>query len=533
MVRRLLFSALVLCAALVVVPGCGSSSGDDDTRGARRGSFVFALPFLPATSAETGLLGFKNVTTNTATVYVTPYAPTGVPYPSGTTALTVPGQGELQVNLASLLGGAAGGGWIHVDTRDITTLDAVTGEPTVVATSGFVFPYIRRDIVGGNAEQDTISGLVPRADSAHVAVFGPTLQVQLINHSVTEMGGGSTPLAVTFDVDVVGADGTTVSSSVVGVPANGSVSVPFTPPFGTIGFVRARPMTAAGAGELYRFSIASRETSIQNHAEGRYRELRDADFPSLVDIGFDVEFGLDGGGNTHDFGLLMSNTSGSGQTVTLRAILRRGGQPLLTAPRTFALPAGRVVFMGTTNSLSVGLVNPEVSWFADLFGDAFAFGGFEAVTLVVQAPREVDVSARQFAAGTSAFYRVLSPIPLTNRACIVDCPVATSVLSTRRSWITITNPTSGSLTIPVRAYTPVRGTEYILPDLVVPPFSRIDWSPDGIQLREEPTDTVGPFVDRLRIDMTPSTGALFNGRVESRDVSGQLIYIRPMIVRSN
>ena len=533
MVRRLLLSALVLCAVLAVVPGCGSG-GDDETRGARRGSFVFALPFLPASGAESVTLGFKNVTTTTGTVYVTPYGPTGVAYPSGTTALSVGGLAELQVNLASLLGAAPAGGWVHVDTRDTTTLDAVTGEPTVVATSGFIFPYIRRTVgSGSSAEADSVAGLVPRADEVHVAVFGPTLQVQLVNHSVTEMGGGSTPLAVTFDVDVVGADGTTVSSSVVAVPANGSVSVPFTPPFGTIGFVRATPMTPAAAGELYRFSIASRESTIQVHAEGRYGEIVDSDFPSLVDIGFDVEFGLDGGGNVHDFGLLMSNASTSGQTVTLRAILRRGGQPLLTTPRTFALPAGRAVFMGTTNTLSAGLVSPEVSWFNDLFGDVFSFNGFEAVTLVVQAPREVDVSARHFDGSGTAFFRVLKPIPLTNRACVTDCPIATSTLSGTRSWISITNPTSGTLRVPVRAYTPMLGTEYILPDLEIPAFTRVDWSPDGIQLREEPTDTVGPFVNRLRIDFSPSTGALFNGRVEAREVAGQLNFIRPMIVRSN
>ena len=85
----------------------------------------------------------------------------------------------------------------------------------------------------------------------------------------------------------------------------------------------------------------------------------------------------------------------------------------------------------------------------------------------------------------------------------------------------------------MRAYTPMLGTEYILPDLEIPAFTRVDWSPHGIQLREEPTDTVGPFVNRLRIDFSPSTGALFNGRVEAREVAGQLNFIRPMIVRSN
>ena len=204
MPRRLLLSVVVLCALAFSTLGCGSG-GDDETRGARQGSFVFALPFLPTSAAETATLGFKNVTTITGTVYVTPYTAAGAAYPSGTTAITVAGLAERQVNLASLLGAAAAGGWVHVDTRDIMTLDPTTGEPTPTSTSGFIFPYIQRGIVGGNAEEDSVAGIVPRADEAHVCVFGPTLAVQLINHSVTEMGGGSTPLAVTFDVDVSGA----------------------------------------------------------------------------------------------------------------------------------------------------------------------------------------------------------------------------------------------------------------------------------------------------------------------------------------
>ncbi|MDA1193829.1 MAG: hypothetical protein O2894_01455 [Planctomycetota bacterium] len=423
------------------------------------------------------------------------------------------------------------GGRIHIDTRDITTLDPITGEPAVLATSGYVHPYLERSVLGGSVEADMVGGLAPRSGEVRVGITPGSNAVQLINHSVLEAGGGSLPLAVTFDVDVVGSDGSTVSSSVVGpIAGNATAFLPFTPPFGQVGFVRVRPMTAAGAGELYRFGLTAQENGFQNHVEGRYRDLDDSNLPGLVDLGFDVEFGTGAGGEVNDFGLLLSNSSASSQSVTMTAIYRRGGVPMLVAPRVFSLRSGRTVFLGTSDARSFGLEGAEQSWFRDLFGDVFAFGGFEAVTVQVQAPRDVDVSGRQMDAGFGSYYRVLPPYPRTNRACIFGIPVATSTLSGTRSWVVITNTTNGDLRVPVRAFTPGMGTEYILNDILVPARSRLDWSPDGIQLREEPTATVGPFVDRLRFSMTPSVGALFSSRVEQRDGAGLLLFIRPTII---
>jgi hypothetical protein len=531
MLRRILLPAFLLCTLVVAPLGCGSGGGSDETRGARRGSYVFALPFLPAASGETVVIGFKNATTTAAPVYVTPRMPDGTAYAAGTSALMVAGQGELRVSLAGLLGEAVVGGWIHVDTRDIGTLDGTTGEPRVIGTSGFVYPYIERDIFGAGIEEDSLAGLAPRSDEVRVTVTPYTSSVQLINYSVLEMAAGSVPLARTFEVDVVGSNGTTISSSVVPVAANSSLFVPFTPPFGAVGFVRVRPMIAAAAGELLRFSIAARESTLQVNAEWRFHETSDAHLPSILDVGFDVEFGADAGGSVHDFGTLLCNGSASTQSVALQAVYRRSGSVLLGTPRVFSLRPGRTVFLGTTDSLSFGLEGAETSWFSDIFGDVFSFGSFEAVTLLVQAPRDVDVSARHMDAGFGTFYRILPSIPRTNRACVFDLPIATSTSSGKRSWITITNTTSGELTVPVRAFTPARGTEYILPDIVVPPLARLDWSPDGIQLREEPTATVGPFVPYLRLDLTPNTGALFRGRVEARDAAGAVLYIRPTMLR--
>ncbi len=532
MFRRLSLSTLLLCALVVAPLGCGSG-GRDATRGARRTAFVFTLPFLPSAAGESATLGFKNATTTAAPVHVTPFKASGAMYAAATSSFTVPAQGELRLVLAGLLGEAAAGGWIRVDTRDITTLVVATGEPTVLSTSGFVYPYIQRDILGAGVESDALAAQATRADEVRVAVTPSTTSVQLVNQSVMEMAGGSVPLARMVEVALVGADGTMPTPTVIPVAPNAAFDVPFGGLTGGVGHVRVRPMPAAAAGELNRFSIAARESALQINAESRFRETSDAHLAGLLDVGFDVEFGADAGGTVHDFGTLLCNGSASTQSVVLQAIYRRGGQPMLTAPRLFSLRAGRTVFLATTDSLSLGLEGTETSWLSDLFGDVFAFGGFEAVTLVIQAPAAVDVSARHMDAAFGSFYRILPAQVQTNRACIYNMPVATSTASGTRTWISITNTTTGELTVPVRAFTPMLGTEYILPDIVVPARSRLDWSPDGTQLREMPTATVGPFVSFLRLDMAPVSGALFAGRVEARDASGALLYARPVMVRDN
>jgi hypothetical protein len=523
---------LLACGLLVGLVGCGSGSSSSSGQ-VRQGPMRFTLPLLPDASGETDVLGISNLSFSAAPVYITAFTPAGALNGPANQPFVVPARGELRMSLASVLD-VAGKGWLRVETRDVNNPDAATGEPTPTATSGYVFPYLERSTTSGDIEADTVPGIAQHSGGVSLTITPQTNMIQLVNDSITENpGGNEIPLGVTYAVSTFGADGAPSGTTVnVIVPPRGTYE--FAPSV-TLGHVHVEPRAPVPPSppNHVRCSLAAREGTVATHVEARFLEMEGSQASSLLSTGFDVEYGMGAGGNVHDFALVMSNDSGSDQSVVLQAIYRRGGQPVLTTPRAYLLRNQHTVWMATSTSQSQGLGTNEPSLFQDLFGDVFQFQGFEAVTLYVQAPRSVDVSARQFDAAFSSFHRILRPTPRTNRAGTYDLPVAPSTLSGTRSYVSITNPTSADLTVPIRAFTPMMGTEYILPSVIVPAYSRLDWSPDGLMLREEPTDTVGPTVDFLRIQMTPLSGALFGARVERREPSQAIVYIRPALVRDN
>ena len=528
MPRMTLVLLILAVAATLGLGGCGSG-GDDYAGGARSAASTFVLPFLSEGAGESLTLGFKNVAGDDAPVYVNAYDNAGGNYGAANQMFTVPARGELRLALSTITGGATSGGSITVETRDVTMLDPVTGEPTPVATSGYVFPYLHRQQLGGSTEVDATPALVGHDDGVTIALTPASNRVQLLNQSFDQFAGGAVPQAVIFAINEFDAAGSQVGATLNQlVAANGAFDW-F--PTVTTGQVRVEPVGVFGPQRRNRFALATRENNLQTHVESRATEETIDHWPSLVNMGFEVAFGNDAAGNTHDFALVLSNPSARDESLTLQAVYRKGGVPVLTLPRGYSLGAGRTVYMRTTTRDSLGLRQGEDSWFEDLFGDVFLSTGFGEVTLYLQAPRSLDLSARHYDPAFGAFYQVLRSVPRTNRACIYDLPIQVTTASGTRNYISITNTTNGNLEVPVRAFTPMLGTEYILDPIVVPPFSRYDWSPDGMIFREEPTDTVGPAVPFLRFDLTPTTGALFRGRTEGRNAQGFFNYIAPTLVR--
>lgn len=527
MTRRFLLSLFLALLGAFWLGGCGSGN---NAGGARVGSASFALPFVPTTAGVTAVIGIKNVTRDAAPVYLTAYDNAGGAYGAANQMFTVPAEGELRVPLTTLAGGATNGGWVHVETRDITTLDPVTGEPAILPTTGFLFAYVHRTLLGGNNEVDGVPALVGRTTGVAIPVSPNTGRVQLVNYSYDQTPGGLAPQAVIFNITTFDAAGAQVGAPVVQlVAANGAFDWL---PAVTLGTIRAEPVGAPfPPARQIRYALAGRENGFQASVESRYTEAGTGHWPQLIDMGFEVAFGSDEAGNIHDFGLLLHNPTGSNESVTLQAVFRKGGAPVLTVPRGYLLGAGRTVWMRTTTRDSVGLQQGESSWFEDLFGDVFTTTSFDEVTLYLQAPRELNISARHFDPSFNAFYEVLRAIPRTNRACVYDLPIQVSQSGGLRNYVSITNTSANPLTVPIRAYTPMLGTEYILDSIEVPAFTRLDWSPDGTTYREEPTDPLGAAVPFLRLDFSPSTGALFRGRTEARDAGQLLLYIAPTLTR--
>ncbi|MDJ0522344.1 MAG: hypothetical protein QNJ90_09770 [Planctomycetota bacterium] len=529
MSKRFLLPLFVALLGAVWVGGCGSG-GDQFTGGARSGPVRFALPFVPSTSGVSATIGMKNVTTGDAPVYITAYDSAGNPYGAVNQAFVVPGQGELRVPLAQIAGGPTNGGWVCVETRDVTTPQPVIGEPTPLPTTGFVFAYLHRELLGGNNEVDSTPGLAGRASGVTLPITPDTGRIQLINHSFDQNAIAAIPQAVLYRIETFDESGNQAGAAVTQfVAANGTFDWL---PGVTTGYVRVEPIGAPFPPQRQiRYGLAARENGFHMHVESRYTEATLGHWPGLLDLGFDVNFGTDEAGNVHDFGLLLNNPTGSSESLSLIAVYRKGGAPVLTIPRGYVLGAGRTVYMRTTTRDSIGLLQGEDSWFDDIFGDVFATQTFDEVTLYVQAPRSLDVSVRHFDPSFNAFYQVQRAIPRSNRACVFDLPIQVSQAGGTRNYVSITNTTTSPLTVPIRGYTPMLGTEYILDSIEVPALATIDWSPDGQTFREEPTDTVGPPVSFMRFDFAPTTGALFRGRTEGRDPSRQLEFITPTAIR--
>jgi len=504
--------------------GCGSGQGL--ASGARPASQVFALPFLPISAAEAFVLGLKNLASQPAPVFVSAYDPAGGMYGAANQMFVVPAHGELQVPLGTIAGGPTNGGSLRIETRDVNNRDAVTGIPNALSTSGFVLPYVQRSLGGGNPDEDASPAQPLFASGVGVTLTPYTTSVQLVNRSFDENAPAAMPVGITLRTTEYDANGDVVGAPVDrNVAADGTLQVPFTT---QVGRISIEPQGAVPAGRHVQYAAASRENGLQVYVESRFLEVpRNA----LRELGFEMAFGQDTAGNVHDFGLLMANPTGSTETVVLQGIYRKGGQPILTTPRAFTIEGGRTVLMKTTTQDSIGLRQSEASLFQDIFGDVFQAQGFDEFTLFVQAPSTLGISARHYDPSFGAFYQILRGLERTVRACIYGFPIETTTAGGRRNYVSITNTTNGTLQVPMHAFTPRLGTEYILDPVSVPPMSRVDWSPDGMIIREEPTDTVGPPVPRLRLEMTPVTGAFFRSRTVARDANELLIFITPTLTR--
>ena len=531
---RTLF-ALILA---LTVAACGGGSDSSTASGARIGPFDFALPFVSTGGTESYIVGLKNTSRSTATVYVTAFLPTGTPYAAGTTPIIVPANGEVRTPLALLTGAIAAGGWVHVETRDVTTLDA-DGVPTPVASSGFIIPYVHRQNAGGflGAEESAMRGITGYTTAVDIPITTQADAVQLINYSYTPMGGGAVPTAVSYDITTLDAFGVPIGTTLTAlVPANGSIAVPLAVPFDTVGSINVVPTPPAPAGVEVRFVASALEIGRHDAVPARYHETpaTTAAWPGQIDVAFDVEFGPDIGGNVHDFGVVMHNPTAVAKTVVLRQIFRLGGAPYLGAPRTYVVRPFGTIFMRTTTTDSRGLDTDagEVSLFADIFGDAFLATEFHQVSLWMQCPGDMNISARHFDRSFGAFYRVLETILLSNSVCVADIPIQQTLLTAIENEVRITNPNRNDLSVPIRGFTP-GGTEYILDPIVVPAESEISWTPDGVIYREDPSNPVGTPVPFMQFLFTPPGGAFFRGRTTFRDPNSLILYITPQITRAD
>lgn len=526
-------SVLVVLLALAFVPACGGSA---DAPGGVPGTFsrgpvAFAMPFLPTVEGETLVLGLTNLAALPAPVTVTAFAPSGMAYPGGATTVVLDPRGSARFPLSSFTGiGTTLGGWLEVETRDLGTLDPVTGIPEALPTSGLVVPVMTRSQAA--IENDASGGIAFRATRAEVTVNEYTTSVQLINASWLPMAGGALGEDATFDVIVYDAFGDVESFTPATVPAYGSVRIDL----GTtdVGQVQVVPTTGAGqvapAGTAYRFAIASLEDDPVVHFESRY--LQPTDFaPGQFDVGFDLAWGVDADFNIHDFGVYLSNPTASPITVQLTSLTTADGANLIPSPRLIALDAHATKYMAASTIESRGLDTGEVSVFQDVFGLVDFATSLTRFTARFSIPDEANVSARDFDSRFKSYYRVLPGYRQTTDVVIPVMDYQIVATGGIRNYAVFSNPFPSIVTVNIRGYTP-GGTEYILAPVTVGPQAMLFWSPDGLLFREDPTDVTAPPVPFMSFQFSASGGIFFDGVRERVDAAGLILYRRSFVVRN-
>jgi hypothetical protein len=529
--RRLL--VLAFAGALLFAAGCGGAvAGAGATGSITAGPAEFAIPLVPDTTGTALVLGFKNLLATPAPVSVTARLPGGAPYALGTITFLVPALGETRFPLGTFTGpGAAAGGWVHVDTRDVATPAPVTGEPTPVATTGFVVVYVKRFLAG--VEDDAAAGEAFRVDTSLAAITEHTFAYQVVNHSVVPMAAGSVPTAADWTVAELDAFGAVVSTATFLIPANASTS--FTPVVATgkaVAFPTPPPGQSAPAGTLFKGAVAGIEADPQVQIEARLLEVADTTL-GIRAVGFPVRFGNDGaGGDVYDFSLVLSNRGTARATATIEAILGADGQGIWTQPIAIGLDSGATKVLRTTTIDSRGLDLGETSPFQPLFGPVGAATSVQVFWMWLNVPSTVDVSLREYDSVFKEWYQILPGRKQTTDVTYAGVDVVPTLPSGTRNWITLMNPRTTPMTVQVRAYTP-GGVEYILSPLTVPPLSRRDYSPDGTVITEVPSDPMAPPVPFVSFRLSASGGMFFGGRKERRDIAGFLKSQTSQVIRDN
>ena len=518
------FLGLALACVLLLVPACGSGSSDDAIGSAVRGPSNYALPFVPNAAGESLTIGFRNLTTTAGTVYVTAYLPSGAAYGPGTVDVDVPALGGVQIPLAFFTGPAVTlGGWLEIETRDLTTLDPTTGAPAATPTSGFITSYTER--FESALDSDGALGVAFR-DDFHYVSFNPfTIAYQIINGSFTPGAGGETAEAITVNVVQYDAFGVPSAPIPTVIPASGSVL--FVPTVSS-GRIEVTPAVATPPGVEVRIAAAGLEADPQVFVEARLLEVDRTTFQRFV--GFDVEFGTDPAGNVYDFFVQATNATTRNATITLEGVYRANGTAILDTPRTIAVDAKRTKLLATTNLDSQGLDTGEDSPFSDIFGPVETALDLDVVTVVFSVSADVSISARGWNRFKS-FYRVLPGRKLTTQVAALGINAPVTTATGARNWISLMNPRQNEVQINIRGFTP-GGTEYILESVTVPAFSRVEWSADGLLFTEDPTDPTQDQVPFMCFLMTGQGGVFFNARRTWRDlIDLEVRAIAPQVVR--
>lgn len=495
--RSHLLLALALLAPLGACGGGGDGAGGGFTSLA--GPTELALPVFDDGALKTVVL--RNFTAQTVAVSLTRL-------PVGTvTPVTLQPFAEVRVAPGVLEG------WVIVNT-----LDAATGLPG--PGTGFVEAYLRSERSGPD-EEVCPAATFQRVEAA-LPVHPHTDRVLLLNHDVV-------PRVFTVCTFAT-ASGPPLTVQPYTVGPNAFLSLTdFIALPGRVGQIIVQQSAAP-------FALASLEDddlvyAVDDRVGGTPR-LLDAGASALATLTF--AFGKDAqSGGFEDFDLLVSNLTDdpSPAGFTIRAIYDEFGGAILSTPRTFTLGPRATRLFATTTAASLGLQVGETHPFADLFGDVFAATGYRRFFMDLAIGRGLVLQGRSFDPLTLDFAGRVLPTSNRGTSSVLVSDAQTSLLSGIVNVATFANATSGPITVQVRAFTEVQGTQYLLPSFVIPARGMTDYRLDGLHLKETPGVPTLADVPNLRLLFSSNAPFGTSGRRSRRDASDLLLLVTPHIVR--
>ncbi len=500
-VTRLALVALIL--AVLPLAACGSGKDGTGSQGISFGAVFYAIPYLDPIF-ENEVIGLKNLTNTDTEVEISAFTALGSI--TGPVAVEIPANGEVRAPVEDYLGGLGllhVGGWLLIDTSPGPAVGRVT-------------TYIDRF---NTLNESSEAGATFREGPIATSLSPFAQSYQIINNS---------GVPVTYDVEVFSFDGVSLGvDSVDTLPGSATTtSVPF------FGFVGQVVVTATGVGPgVAMTSVSVKEVQSSVLTERRLVEGVDS-VTAVQALGFDVDYGFDFGGNAHDFALVVSNPTGSGQVVTLDSITAADGTELLPTPRQLVLRGFQTKFYRERTIDCIGLDDGEFSPFDGVFPDLDTVPALDQLTFTITSPREVNTSMRIYDSVFEQFFMIRNGSSrLSTRVNVTNIPTQTTTISGTRNWIDISNPFAGTVDVFPTVTTP-GGTVYVLDPITVDPRSRTTFSPDGEVFREDPFDPVEPPVPFISVELSSVGGLFYNARKTRRNAQGLILFMRPSVVRN-
>ena len=490
-------SSLLTLTALLALSACGPG-GSGGTFTSLVGPAELALPVFDDGTNKT--LALRDLSGSGAPMTVAVTAVPGGPLLGS--PFSVPARGELRLPVLLVEG------WLLIET---------TG-----ASTGLVEPYLLTERSG--PDEEATQGAVFATTQSAIPIHRLTDKVLFLNHS--KMAGVPTAAAFTFTFhDTAGVPTVLFGGVPLAVGADSSLTLPTLP--AAVGHLSVVPVPAAGVA--FAFTLATHDDNDIVLDVDDQRRLLDAGAFSTADLILD--FGKDADGNYHDFDILASNVSDAPASFTIQSIRDSAGNAILLMPRTVNLLTRQARLYASNLSDSVGLVNPEVHPFADLFGDVFAAGGLTRFRMALSISGDMFLTARQFDPLALDFAMRVRPIARRHTTSVLVSEAQTTTAGGILNIIQVSNPTGGSMTVNLRAFTQTLGTEYVLPSVIVPPFGMLEWSADALGLREVVGDLASPEVRNLRIVLLSNIAFVSRPYQKTRNGAELIVMLRPHVIR--